>query len=141
MKTFWGTTKKRENKNLSFFKKMQLFKMHGTGRVNLPLFFKIIMWSCVCEYLNKKSDWLPISASKLLRELSGIIKMPNYFFGQYLQKRSKTEKWPLLSNFTYSSRLVIKFQIECLDQIYPKRVFPTQKRKKGKSSSSSAYSN
>ena len=33
LKTFWGTTKKCENKNLTFIS-IQLSEMHGTGRVN-----------------------------------------------------------------------------------------------------------
>ena len=42
--------------------------------------------------INKKSHWLQVSANKLHGDQSGIMKMPNGFFGQNLQKRSKTEK-------------------------------------------------
>ena len=50
----------------------------------------------------KKSHWLQVSASKLLRDLSGNINMPNGYFGQNLQKTIQNRKVPSPSNFTYS---------------------------------------
>ena len=40
-KTFWGTTKKCENKNLIFVS-IQLSEMHGTGRVNSQTDFQLL---------------------------------------------------------------------------------------------------
>ena len=112
---------------------MQLFEMHRTGRVNLPLFFKIIMWSCVCEYLNKKSDWLPVSAGKLLRKLSGITKMPNHFFGQYLQKKIQNRKMTTTIKFyIFEIDLVSNSKLNVWTKFTPKEYL---RRKKGKKES------
>ena len=40
--------------------------------------------------LNKKSHWFQVSASKLLQDESGNIKITNGFFEQNLKKKSKT---------------------------------------------------
>ena len=47
----------------------------------------------------KKSNWLQVSANKLLGDQSGGIKMSDWFFGQNLQKRSKTEKYNITLEF------------------------------------------
>ena len=77
----------------------------------------------------KKSNWLQVSTNKLLGDQSGGIKMSDSFFGQNLQKRSKTEKYNItLEYYIFEIVSVSNFIFELttfLDQINPKREFPT----------------
>ena len=55
-KTFWGTTKKCENKNSSLFS-VQLSEMQGTGRVNKIFRHRIFIALCFASGINDTGSW------------------------------------------------------------------------------------